>query len=293
VDSYKGLIFGNFDPTAPSLRDYLGDMTFYLDYMLDRREGGTEIIGGVHKWIIPCNWKFAADNFQGDSYHVPTSHATAFRFGFARRRGPNTEKPAPGIMAYCGNGHGLGGSTAPVDETEMRPEVTQYSEDTEPEKFQRLGERASKFWPIHGTVFPNLSLLWPQIFRTLRVWHPRGPDKTEVWAWCIADKAASPEIKQAMLRLSMWTFSAGGFFEQDDMENWQTCTETARGVVWRRYPQNIQMGLNHEYRGEDLPGVLSRFPSETNQRGFYDFWSRLMTGQNWQEIKLARRTAQA
>ena len=24
---------------------------------------------GVHKWIIPCNWKFAAENFLGDTYH--------------------------------------------------------------------------------------------------------------------------------------------------------------------------------------------------------------------------------
>lgn len=49
MESYKGLIFGNWDTSAPGLRDYLGDIAWYLDGMLDRREGGTEIVGGVQK----------------------------------------------------------------------------------------------------------------------------------------------------------------------------------------------------------------------------------------------------
>ena len=28
-----------------------------------------ELIGGVQKWVIPCNWKFPAENFSGDTYH--------------------------------------------------------------------------------------------------------------------------------------------------------------------------------------------------------------------------------
>ena len=23
----------------------------------------------MQKWLIPCNWKFPAENFSGDSYH--------------------------------------------------------------------------------------------------------------------------------------------------------------------------------------------------------------------------------
>ena len=33
------------------------------------REGQAEVLGGVQKWLIPCNWKFPAENFSGDSYH--------------------------------------------------------------------------------------------------------------------------------------------------------------------------------------------------------------------------------
>ncbi|MGQ7790091.1 SRPBCC family protein [Shigella flexneri] len=45
--------------------------------MLDRREGGTEIVGGVQKWVINCNWKFPAEQFASDQYHALFSHASA------------------------------------------------------------------------------------------------------------------------------------------------------------------------------------------------------------------------
>src|SRR5260370_35750100 len=35
----------------------------------DGRDGGTEILGGIQKWLVPSNWKFPAENFSGDSYH--------------------------------------------------------------------------------------------------------------------------------------------------------------------------------------------------------------------------------
>src|SRR4030095_7004688 len=40
IDSYKGLIFATFDLDAPPLKKFLGDMAWYLDILLDRREGG-------------------------------------------------------------------------------------------------------------------------------------------------------------------------------------------------------------------------------------------------------------
>lgn len=79
LENYKGLIFGNWDESAPALIDYLGDMAWYLDGFLDRREGGTEVVGGVHKWVIECNWKFAAEQFCSDQYHAPYTHASAIQ----------------------------------------------------------------------------------------------------------------------------------------------------------------------------------------------------------------------
>ena len=285
IETYKGLIFGTFDPDAPALLDYLGDMAYYLDFMLDRLPGGTEVMPGMHKWLIPCNWKFAADNFQGDSYHVPTSHGTVYKFGFVGAPTAGIERRS----VYCGNGHGFGSSPFPTESvTPISPLLQEYMEQALPDMKSHLGEKSDKLWPIHGTVFPNLSLLWPYSVRTLRVWHPRGPDKLEVWVWCLVDKALPQEVKDEVRRLSAATFSASGFFEQDDMENWQTCTESSRGVVTRRYPHNISMGIGREYKDEGTPGLLGSLPSETNQRGFYDFWAKMMRAESWSEIPQAK-----
>ncbi len=40
--------------------------------------GGSEVIGGLHKWVFKGNWKFAAEQFCSDNYHAPISHASAF-----------------------------------------------------------------------------------------------------------------------------------------------------------------------------------------------------------------------
>jgi len=113
--------------------------------------------------------------------------------------------------------------------------------------------------------------------RTFRVWHPRGPDKTEVWSWVYVDKAAPPEVKEAFRLAGMRSFSPSGTFEQDDMDNWQGCTQTGRGVVARRYPLSYEMGLGHERFDEELGALASDYRySESNHRGFYRRWAQLM-----------------
>ena len=84
IDSYKGLVFATFDPSAQPLREYLGEMAWYLDTFFDRREGGSEVPPGVYKWVIPCNWKLAAENFCGDGHHVGWTHLSAIQMGFSQ-----------------------------------------------------------------------------------------------------------------------------------------------------------------------------------------------------------------
>jgi len=156
------------------------------------------------------------------------------------------------------------------------PEVLAYEAQILPEMRQRLGRRLRLGKPIAGTVFPNFSMLRPTS-RTIRVWHPRGPDKTEVWAWVFVDKAAPPEVKKALRLAGARVFGPGGTFEQDDMDNWQGCTQTGLGVVARRYPLNYEMGLGLERFDEDLGALASDYRySESNHRGFYRRWAQLM-----------------
>jgi phenylpropionate dioxygenase-like ring-hydroxylating dioxygenase large terminal subunit len=41
VETYCGMIFATFDENAPTLREYLGPMTWYWDLMFDRTPGGS------------------------------------------------------------------------------------------------------------------------------------------------------------------------------------------------------------------------------------------------------------
>jgi phenylpropionate dioxygenase-like ring-hydroxylating dioxygenase large terminal subunit len=279
LDCYKGLLFATFDPNAPPLSEYLGGAAWYLDVFFDRREGGVEVVRGMWKWIIPCNWKFPAENFSGDSYHVPWSHLSAIRSGFSF--GANTKPTAGGRIVSPGNGHAVV-CVGPNDMTEPpMPEILAYEQEIRAEVEQRLGPRMRLVSPVVGTVFPNFSLLRVGS-RTFRVWHPRGPDKTEVWSWVYVDKAAPRHIKEAIRLAGMRGFGPSGSFEQDDMDNWQECTRACRGAVSRRAFLNTRMGLGHERFDHDLNAWASDFRmSESNHRRFYRRWAQLMEAESW------------
>ena len=280
--NYKGLWFATFDAAAPPLRDYLGEMAWYLDAFFDRRDGGIEVIGGMHKWVIPCNWKFPAENFGGDGYHTSWSHLSAIQTGSG---GNFRLNPDPrGVMLSPGNGHCVIGVGPDTLADPPASEILAYEDEIRPEMEQRLGPRLNLVKPIVGTVFPNFSLLRPTS-RTFRVWHPRGPDKTEVWAWVYVDKRAPPEVKEAIRLAGVRVFGPAGTFEQDDMDNWQGCTQTGRGTVARRYALSYEMGLGHERFDKELGAWASEYRySELNHRGFYRRWAQLMAAESWADL---------
>ena len=283
VDSYKGLVFGTFDPSAPSLRDYLGETAWYLDAFFDRREGGTEAIPGVHKWEVPANWKLAADNFCGDSYHVAWTHLSAMQIGMSQTtHAGRVNTGGRVIIPADGNVIGCLGPNDPADPP--FPETIGYDERHREETRQRLGPRLDLITPIVGTLFPNFSFL-RSTSTSFRVWHPRGPDKIEVWSWGYVDAAAKPEEKDAFRRAIIRGFSPSGTFEQDDMDNWQECTTTARGVVSRRIPLNIQMGVGHDDFHEDFMGRVSDYRyTELGHRSYYGRWAQMMSAQTWADL---------
>ena len=281
MGSYKGLIFATFDPTAPPLLDYLGPMTWYLDTLFDRREGGAEVLGGVHKWVVPCNWKMPAENFAGDAYHVQWSHLSPIRAGFSV--GVTAQPKMKGGPVSMGNGHSM--IAVGADQSGAPLQILKdYDDATREELEARLGPRAAMLNPVVGTVFPNFSLLRGSS-HAFRVWHPKGPDKVEIWSWAFADVAAPPEVKEAVRKSAIWGFGPSGTFEQDDMDNWQECTQTSRGVVARRQMLNYQMGLGRESYNEDYEAVIADFRySDSNQRFFYQRWSDLMAADSWSDL---------
>lgn len=298
ITLYKGLVFGNWDANAPALEDYMGDMAWYLDGFLDRREGGTEVVGGIHKWIIECNWKLAAEQFCSDQYHAPYTHASAVQVLQASPANKADGKPlgegqtprpvwadALGGVQFSGNGHGSAFffTEKPDANVWVDGEVSSYFRDTYPEAEQRLGKVRALRLAGHNTLFPTLS--WLNGTQTLRIWHPKGPNKIEVWAFCICDRDAPVEVKDALIRSHARAFGPAGFLEQDDSENWVEVQKVLRGYKARQAEFCIQMGMGFEERRQDgIPGVTNYTFAETAARGFYQHWANMMSAENWSEI---------
>jgi len=300
---YKGTVWATWDPAAPPFLDYLGGYKLYFDLLLDAwdgREGGSEVIGGVHKWLIPCNWKWPSENFSGDRYHG-VSHRSVDMVGIGPsgkgRRDMQERNEARSLdVTFPELGHSmiafLRAHDAPLAPSyQDSPAVAEYFRHCEEERQRRRGPH----WRLFGgpgTVFPNTSPLARQP-RTIAVWHPRGPHQTEVWRWYLVDADAPAEVKNFLRHYYIRYSGPSGLTEQDDMENWGYAHSASRGTVARRYPYNYEMGLGRgtrtfEDHGLTLPGriaeVVPGTASENNQRGFYTRWRQLMGASSWAEL---------
>ncbi len=282
VEIHKGLVFATFAPDAPGLRDYLGDFAWYMDIMLDTDEGGTEFIPGGTRNVLNCNWKFPAENFHGDAYHVGWTHAAgSLAFGakpFASDQANSFQMTAQGHgweSPYNGNAmHGVIGKP-----------VADYVKGSLPEIERRLGpERAKLMGAISSvTCFPNFSFLPGN--NTFRVWQPRGPDKTEIWAWILVNKNAPDEVKDAIRLGSLRTFSPGGMLEMDDGENWEAATRANKGAVTRRQKLHYGMNRNASPGRPNYPGqVRQGAMADNNQMAMYQRWADLMDAKSWADV---------
>lgn len=287
LETYKGLVFGSWEPEVPPLREYLGDMAWYLDAFVDRRKGGTEVIGGVLKWRVEGNWKLAAEQFASDNYHAPVSHASAIRT-LATNVPPDMPRWGEGGGAQFNSplGHGTGFAIADNYMAKFlargfTKELCAYYERHWGEMTERLGaNRVSGPLSGHANVFPTTSYL-PGIM-TLRTWHPRGPHAMDIYAWIMVDAEASPELKDEQRRFTQLLFNASGLLEQDDGENWADIQRVLRGQIGRRYPFNYQMSLEHEWTDDDrFPGRISGYVSEAAARSFYRRYVQLMDSETF------------
>ena len=280
VETYKGLIFATWNEEAPTLAEYLGDTALYLDAVLDRSEGGTEAIGGIAKWTIPCNWKFAAEQFCSDMYHGIFSHSSP-QIAAHTEDGPRPDPTLlPGRQHRSDQGHGTGFF---VSDTQWLFRIGQSAEMVpgfDPratmDRIEKHGGRArANISAQHITIFPNFSVFAG--VDTARIWHPRGPDAIEVWAFGLVDKAASPEEKEQARISTLRTFSPAGTWEQDDGENWVEVQRVLRGREARKTVLNIQMGKGEASNLDpDYPNTINNAYAEDAARGFYGHWQRMM-----------------
>ena len=293
VDTYKGLIFANWDAEAPDLLTYLSDATPYMDVMLDRTEAGTQVITGMQKTVIPCNWKFAAEQFCSDMYHAGTmSHLAGVVSSLPPEMDLSQVKlPSTGNQfraKWGGHGTGWYNDDFSLLQAIMGPKIVDYW--TKGPNAERAQERLGNKLPVdrmvmqHMTIFPTCSFL-PGI-NTIRTWHPRGPNEVEVWSFILVDADAPEEIKDEYRRKNIFTFNQGGTYEQDDGENWVEVQRVLRGHMARSRPFCAQMGVGVPNKNNpEFPGKTSYVYSEDAARGFYHHWSRMMSEPSWDTLK--------
>lgn len=281
VQSYRGLIFGTWNPDAPPLAEALGDMAWYMDAMLDTDPEGTVVVGGVHKWVLEGNWKLAAEQFATDWYHVNMSHASALMVLSPTGKGPRDQIVHRTGRQYVGpQGHGAGFPVHPRNRFDAQTVHEYFDYD---ELRTRLGD-ARVEGPMttgHATVFPNFSYL--PVNGSIRVWHPKGPDRMEVWAWTIVGASMPHDVREAQRLYNLRTFGPSGIFEQDDGENWSEVQAISRGFVTNNVPLNYQMGMGSEREDGVHPGQTSELYSDAAGRAFYGRWRDLMGTPAWHE----------
>ena len=313
LTNYKGAIWASWDREAPDFETYLGDMKLYLDAVLDHRDGtpgGSEVIGGIQKWKVPANWKFGAENFIGDLYHI-TSHRSVDMVSIgpsgAGRRDTGSRKGAAGnkkdarkqgdkprlklaSIGFPDHGHGVIGYLPHFAEPDyvpsftLTPEVEKYYEQIYHQRVRNLGDERRCLAAV-GTVFPNLSFHGMQP-RALFTWHPNGPREMEIWKWYLVDADAPDTVKDVLRRYYLRYAGPGGLTEQDDMENWNYATAASAGVEAGRYPYNYQMGQGYEQAAPGLErAVYLTSTNEQNQRIFYRRWSEFMAADGWDALQ--------
>ena len=293
VCTYKGTIWATWDAKAPPFLDYIGDMRHYLDAALDHRDGspgGSEVIGGVQKWRVRCNWKFPPENFIGDLYH-DVSHRSVDAVGIGPSGGKGRRDPMPGRMTigFPRLGHGLIGRLPHYAEYEYKAlyqqhgEVEQYYRALHEKRVQTLGDRMRVTLSV-GTIFPNMSFHGRQP-RTLAVFHPISPTEIEMWRMYLVDRDAPESVKEAARHYYLRYSGPAGLTESDDMENWTGAMEASLGSVSRTLYFNYQMGLGHARPVEGLRGAVENGEyTEENARNYYRRWAEFMKGLSWEQL---------
>jgi hypothetical protein len=294
VETYKGFVFATFDPETPDLMEYLGDSgRMCIDVAMD--QGDMVLIPGLTKYTINCNWKFPTDN-AWDQYHGPVTHASPRMidaYGNAprdqaggidrKRQFDNAIRYKSGVTIMGEYGHGL---TTSYKGSGIEGGPSAVDGDVAPTDLLKnrigLGTR---------NIFPNLFLIGNQL--ELRV--PRGPLKTEIWAWSFVDKNAEKSVNEkARIRL-IHGFGPAGFHEMEDGENWDQSTIGTMGVISSRYPLHYAMGRNSDeiIVDEFGPPRVENFINEHMQFWHYRAWAEMMTAENWAQLRASHSKPEA
>jgi phenylpropionate dioxygenase-like ring-hydroxylating dioxygenase large terminal subunit len=307
VSSYKGFVFGTHDASAPPLEEFLGGTGRLGLDLLACKGANMQVVPGIQKFLLDCNWKFAVDNLF-DWYHPQVTHASGFepavREAISGRSVPATNAVAIDMAGVeQQDGTSLAIPTARISNT-MFPNVVVVGEyghaisgpatntganEELPPGWRETPGVAEVLGPVgmtvagHPNIFPS-SWITTTMQLSLRI--PRSPSVTEIWWFSFVDADLPQAFKDRILRIQTHVFGPAGLLEQDDGENWSQATQQTHGLASRRTKHLLKMGVG---RGKVIKEHgLARIETLTNEHGqlwTYHSWAQWVKGLDWDELR--------
>ncbi|MEA2778561.1 MAG: anthranilate 1,2-dioxygenase large subunit [Rhodospirillaceae bacterium] len=264
VESYRGAVFGSFDPTSEPLVSYLDKpMTAFLDQMFAKP---IRIIGYMRQ-RIPANWKLYYENMT-DSYHAGLLHQFGTTFGLWR----NTQKG--GIVFDKMRRHAIEYSVSNSDDATSIADgydgVDAYDDTLKLRDRSIIAFRDE--WgdgrPTHLlAVFPNA--MFQKISNTLatRQIRPKGPGEFELY-WTYFGYQDDDDQLKAMRLEQVNLVGPGGLISMEDGESGRLIQRTMHTAKGRK--SVLEMGGTEKIEDEET------LVTETPLRAFWRYYRGLM-----------------
>jgi phenylpropionate dioxygenase-like ring-hydroxylating dioxygenase large terminal subunit len=289
VEVFCGLVFATFDASVPPLRDYLGDLAWYIESVFGKCE--MEVVGPPTRRLGFHNWKTGVENWTGDGYHNAVTHKTVFDIGVVAPA-PLIEQAAeagagepvwrdagePYLTCQFATENGHGGKTMHLAADYPEPTFFGYEKHLWPEFVERLtpeqADFASRSLQVLATAFPNFSFaqlcysyvgdgLPPTTMTHIRAWVPISATQTEAYQWVVVPKNASDDWKRRSQRAYTRTLGVGGLLEIDDLQNWTGMTQSNRGAEG--------LSSNHDYTAlYEAPANDTKWPGDVYPGNLHD-----------------------
>jgi hypothetical protein len=249
-----------------------------------------EVVPGIQKFIIDCNWKFATDNVW-DFYHRVTHISAHLTADFRYKDVDKSKRTATALrvdfsskhLVFPGEyGHVMAGAARGQGTVRQMQAAGEDDWIRTPEAQAELGRMGVQAGG-HPHVFPNMWITGNQIWVRM----PKGPAKTELWSYLLLDKNMAPERRADALLRAQHTFGPAGLWEQDDGENWAQSTRGMVGAKTRNFPLNYSMSLGHGnvVQEEDAPAYVEGLVTEHPQLWHYRAWSEWMAASSWDDLR--------
>jgi PAH dioxygenase large subunit len=302
-ETFHGLVFGCWDNSTPSLRDWLGDAAWYLESCFGKCD--YKVVGPPSRIVSALNWKTGCENYGIDFYHIPITHASPVTMGVygpqhmmkhpetAKHLGTKVDVDNVFTYRYFTTPQGHGGGILHLPMEFAQPTFLGYEEHLWPEFTRRLGEGQlqvqSGLNVLVANLFPNCSYIEslnvyagddmpPVRYLHMRVWHPVAPDRTEMLSWTFVPTQASTQWQKYSPQAYLRALGTAGSFEIDDYRNWLGIAASSGGAIGQQLDNDYSGGLgNPSNIDRDWPGTVKKSQcDDIAQRGFYTRWQEMM-----------------